>query len=341
MVPGRLAAAAAAAWVAGGFWALGHAAGPVGAVYLWTGGGRRERRAVLVPLAASVLAVAVFLGIGGRGIDESARINNNLHGRTLRESFDPLRGALATLRVIPANLILGNLGIDAELTTAQAVTLTLTAAAAWIWWRLLPGRSTPLENAGGTLVLLSYLLEWSVRGYLPFEFVRRTYAWYDILPHLGAVLFLVGWIGGTPTPNRPLVSPSWSEAGAIAFLMGALLLLHGPRIESTFISRQPPSATLESPGFSTLAARRTRALRQAANSADRQRRQLERFDRAEAVARSHGIGRDIINQTFEPVLSPSTPAVRDGDLFDLPHVGSQIDPINVREAMGALMQPVP
>jgi hypothetical protein len=340
----RLAASALAAWVAGGFWSLGHAAGPVGAVYLWSAGGRGSpsRRAAGVPLAATAVAVAINLGLGGRQINESARRNDNFHGQTLGQALSPARGLLCTLRVVPVNLIFGNLGAEAEVTTGQGVTLTLGLIAAWLWWRVVPGRATPLEYAGATMVLLCYLTEWTVRGYLPFWFVRKVYAWYDILPHLGAVLFACGWWwGAAADPGAPVAPASRAQALAILLLLAGLLALHVPRVESIFEARQPPLSPSEAEQFPLASQRRARALYLASDNARRQQLQLRRFERAEAVARSRGIGRDAINGVFEPVLSPSTPRVGDGDLFDLPRGGTETDPDRIRAAVGNLMGPVP
>jgi hypothetical protein len=86
---------------------------------------------------------------------------------------------------------------------------------------------------------------------------------------------------------------------------------------------------------------RSRALDLASAKAKRQREQLARFESAEAIAQRRGIGRDTINQLFEPVLSPSMPRVADADLFDLPREGTETDPARVRAALGGLMAPVP
>ncbi len=58
-----LVLAGASAAVAGGFWTIGHMAGPVATVYLWVVGTRRCRRAAIVPLAATLLTVALSLAM--------------------------------------------------------------------------------------------------------------------------------------------------------------------------------------------------------------------------------------------------------------------------------------
>src|SRR5262249_46388078 len=151
------------------------------------------------------------------------------------------------------------LGAEAEITTSQGITLTLGLAAAWLWRRVVPGRATSLEYAGATMVLLCYLTEWTVRGYLPFWFVRKVYAWYDILPHLGAVLFPSGWWWGAGEPAASVAPASRAQALAVLLLLAGLLALHTPRTESIFVGRQPPLLPEEAGHFSLPSQRRTRA----------------------------------------------------------------------------------
>jgi len=62
----RLALAALSAIVAGWFWTIGYLAGPVGAIFLCSGGSRRCRRAAVVPLAAGAIVLIVALVMDGR-----------------------------------------------------------------------------------------------------------------------------------------------------------------------------------------------------------------------------------------------------------------------------------
>ena len=123
----RLLLAAIWAVAAGGFWTIGHAAGPVGAAYLWADGRRRCRFASAVPLAATLAAVVSALVLGGSRID--ARVS--FHGRTEREALDLFAGASHTLQAIPENLVFQNLGIEVETTPAQAVAIVVAIGVAW------------------------------------------------------------------------------------------------------------------------------------------------------------------------------------------------------------------
>src|SRR5439155_5400526 len=92
--------------LAGGFWTIGHLAGPVAAVYLWVDGRRSCRLAAAVPLTATALAVGLSLALAARPMDSTV----SFHGRTIREAVKPLQGILSTAQAIPENLVFGNLG---------------------------------------------------------------------------------------------------------------------------------------------------------------------------------------------------------------------------------------
>ena len=200
------------AMAAGWFWTVGHLAGPVAAVYLWADGRKRCRIAAAVPLTASVIAVAISLAMA------SSRINSTIsfHGRTVREAVSPTQGLLHSLQAIAENLAFGNLGLAVQTTPAQAAVLTAAVAGALIWFRrrdrgatnqaIRPTWAThgrqrglsPLECAGAALLFGSYLFEWTFRGYMDYQYLRTLnmrfiVPWYDVIPHIGAVLWLAGW----------------------------------------------------------------------------------------------------------------------------------------------------
>src|SRR5207302_6744372 len=112
-----------AAWaaLAGGFWTIGHLAGPVAALYLWVDGRRRCRLAATVPLAATALTVGLSLIMAGRLIDSRV----SFHGRTIRQAVNPVQGVVSTSQAIPENLVFGNLGLEVETTPIQGLVLTL------------------------------------------------------------------------------------------------------------------------------------------------------------------------------------------------------------------------
>jgi hypothetical protein len=392
----RLGLAAAGTWLAGGFWTVGHAAGPVGAVYLWADGRRRCRKAAAVPLLATALAVVLALVLGGRRIN--ARIS--FHGRTSQEAVDPLMGMAHTLQAIPEDLVLGNLGLVSETTLSQGIGLSLALAAAWAWSRrgrlgetsraagiligvafvvaivalpilvarpklhrgfdllaypafvalggiVLSGRGTPLERAGAALVLIAYFVEWSFRGYLPFSSLRGVVPWYDAIPQVGAMLFAVGWCAGAKVPPIPgtRVEPvSRRQAVGILVFAVAMWIAHQPRVNALFIEGVPKMTEEEARALPTRDLQRHRAVYLAVEIARWQRRHLARLDRAQAVARRLGIGREGIARTFGRVDMPELPKVYDAaPMLDLPWRGTENDPAVIRQALGPYfaMEPEP
>lgn len=73
--------------LAGWFWTIGNAAGPVAAVYLWQDGRHRCRFAAIVPLAAMTLSVGIALGMGANRIDPTI----SFHGRDVLGAANPVR----------------------------------------------------------------------------------------------------------------------------------------------------------------------------------------------------------------------------------------------------------
>ncbi len=342
----RLWLAAGSAMVAGGFWTIGHLAGPLGAVYLWADGRPKCRKAAVVPLAATLLAVAVNLGLGARKIDSTI----SFHGRTTREAVDPWMGLSHTGQAIAENLVMGNLGLSAETTPAQGAALTAALIVLWLASHRGKGdtlhrrRFEPLELAGAGLVAGSYLVEWTVRGYLPYSSLRGVVPWYDAIPQVGLVLVLAGWGSRAKTSSGLAPAPeAVSRAGAlgvVALVIG-LILLNRPRVDAQWISRDDPADfTARSAGTSERIA--TRSSRLSRSRADWQRRFLANLDRAEAFARSLEIDRASIGGAFGRVDAPELVKAYDAaDLLNLPARSRPTDPARVREALGPFLAKPP
>ncbi len=245
--------------VAGGFWTIGHMAGPVAAVYLWFDGRRRCRIASVVPLAATLLAVTTSLLMAPRAIDSRV----SFHGRTVSQAADPVQGLLHTAQAIPENLILGNLGLESQTTPIQGLVLSIGLAIIWAgsrWQRGSEFAFNPLECAGASLVLGSYLVEWTFRGYLDFRYLRtinlyNIVPWYDAIPQIGAVLFVAGWWSG---PRRAGVSPAvpsrtipltWRGALGVGTLSLVLIILNGPRVERVGPEQHPAATPIRARRF--------------------------------------------------------------------------------------------
>src|SRR5262249_55032417 len=194
---------------------------------------RRCRRAAIAPRGATVLAVVLSLVLAARPVDSTV----SFHGRTIREAVKPLQGAISTVQAIPENLVFANLGLEVETVPIQGIVLTTGLILFWISRRwngpfragplgtrpsltnpasALTWAFTPMEAAGAALVLSSYFIEWAFRGYLEYHNLRTLnlraiVPWYDVIPQIGAVLFVTGWWSGPhraaglkPPRNRPI-----------------------------------------------------------------------------------------------------------------------------------------
>jgi len=339
-----LVLAAISAALAGWFWTIGYVAGPVAAVYLWLDGRRRCRRAAAVPLCASVLALLLAMALGGGKIDSTV----SFHGRTPREAARPVEGLLHTAQAIPENLILGNLGLKAQTTATQGVMICLIVLAMWAFHR---GRVrgirafNPLECAGAALVLGSYLVEWTARGYLPFRSLRTIslgmiVPWYDVVPQIGAVLFVAGWCSGPrsagsrPAVQRPIAALTRLGALGVIGLLVVLMVLNRPRVDVLWRNWVPALSPAEEKEFPILAMKSLRAHTLLLDRADWQRRHLRRLDGAQEVAARLGIGRDGIRAAFGRLDMPELPEVYDAaGLLDLPERGRLTDRDAIRRAM--------
>jgi hypothetical protein len=318
-----LALAAITAPLAGGFWTIGHMAGPTAAVYLWLDGRRRCRLGAIVPLAATVVAVALSLAMTARPID--ARIS--FHGRTAREALNPLQGVLHTAQAIPENLGFANLGLSVETTELQGVFLTLGLLVLWtrrVWQRVLrpdqsgdaqvpggPGgasgfRLGSLECAGAALVIGSYLVEWSFRGYFDFRWLRTInlraiVPWYDVIPQLGAVLLVMGWWASRDSESPRGLFQKRSTPATRQGVLGILVLsvcmivLNRARVDRLVRGTVPALLPSERLRYAIPQLQTMRAGVLIAMQAEWQRANLRRLDRAEEVARRLGLSRDTLH----------------------------------------------
>jgi hypothetical protein len=336
---------AISAMLSGWFWTIGYLGGPVAAIYLWADGRRRCRWAAAVPLSASVAALVIALVLGGRKIDSTV----SFHGRTPGEAAGPVAGFLHTAQAIPENLILGNLGLKAQTTASQGMLITLILLGAWAVHRGRRGgirAFNPLECTGAALVLSSYLVEWTVRGYMPFRSLRTInlgmiVPWYDVIPQIGAVLFVAGWFSGAresespPTVLGAIQPVRRSGAIGVIVLVVILMVLNRPRVDLLWRNWVPALIPAERTMFPIQSMRTLRAAALLLDRAAWQRRHLRRLDQAQEAATSLGIGRDGIHAALGRLDMPELPKVYDAaELLDLPERGSVADPQQVRRALG-------
>ena len=277
----RLALSACFAAIAGGFWTIGHAAGPAGAMYLWADGRAKSRKAAIVPLLASVVAAAVSFGIGAKKIEVEIRFE----GGDKEKAMSVRRGASHTLQSISETLVLGNLGVAAETSTPQAIVLASALLGTWLWTFRNGGKPSPMECAGGTIVGIGYLVSWTFRGYYEWVNLRGVVPWYDTIPHVGAVLFASGWWARLWNPGasrRPLTIGG--AAGVLALILG-LVAVHQPRVNRMFLNEVPKMSDAEAKAFPIESLQLLRARLYAELLVGWHREHLYRLDRAEAEAR--------------------------------------------------------
>ncbi len=373
----HMAFAAMATAVAGGFWSAGHLAGPVTAVYLWFDGRRRCRIAAPISIAATAAAVGLMFATASRPMDSTV----SFHGRTVRQAMNPVQGAITTAQAIPENLLFANLGLGAETTPIQGVVLTAGLLVFWLSqrWRRHPGlldptsklgrrvawpsfAFNPLECAGLATVLGCYLLEWTFRGYFEYHSLRTisVYAivpWYDVIPHVGAVLLAIGWWSG-PRPvaerharlhGRP-GRPSRGVSLGLALMALVLVMLNRPRVDAMIRGTCPPLLPSELAQFKIPRLQTMRADLLIANRVEWQRRYLRRLDSVEPVARRLGIGQDGIRAAFGHIFIPASTgrllfAQRElydvAAILDLPAKGRPMHPDAIRAALGSYLHADP
>jgi hypothetical protein len=330
----KLGIAALMAFVAGGFWTIGHVSGFAAAAYLLASGEARCRRAALVPFLASVAAVGIYFGLGANKIEVEVRMG----GTDNDKAINPYRGFSHSLQSISETLVIGNLGVAAETSPLQAAVLTASLFGLWLWTFRRGGKPTPLECAGLVIVSMGYLVEWTFRGYYPWTSLRGVVPWYDAIPHLGAVLFAAGWwsrVWQNESRPQPL---TWVGAIGIVVLVLGLLLVHEPRVTRLFIAELPKLTNEELEAFPVVELQRLRSVYYAEILQKRQREHFARLDRAEASARRNGIGIDLIHKAFGRVLTPGLPpkAYDAAELLNLPRTGKQADPNRARELLAPL-----
>lgn len=322
----RLTAGLLAALAAPLFWSAGFAAGPVGAAYLWADGRPDCRRAAVVLALASPVLAAVIWVVVGQGFAAASLV-----GPRAVNSVPAVDAVVAhSAQAICEALVLNNLGLDATTTASQAVLFVAALAASWAWSRrraagpgermTIPIRISPLEAAGGVMVVVSFGLIFVARGTdTGFENLRSL-GWYDAVAELGAVLFVAGWsLRYAPSPPAVTIEPvSRRELLLLVLFVAVMLTLQGPRAARVTFdydgSAAPPGP--DAPLWTT---HRTPADLEA--EARAQRRALAALDGLERSVRRGEISRAGVPQAVAPDAVPGMPRPMPGyqpsDLLDL------------------------
>lgn len=345
----------ACCWIAGGFWTIGHASGPVTAIYILCRTSGRRRLLSAVPMLATTLSIIVSLAVGGQSIDAT----NSFHGRNIKEAVDPVRGLVNSCHSIFETLLLGNLGVNATTTDLQSFVLVALTIAAWAAWHLRSRRPIhSLEWAGSALFVSSYMVEWTFRGYFSWVALKNVVPWYDTIPQVGWVIFLSGIFQASlfsnqvgqqlSTSNSPTRISRLEFTGILGSLL-IIILLHQPEIERILIESQPPLIPYEVSNrmFPISNLKRLRAVYIWDERVKWQRRQLARLQQAEQIALGEGWSIDQVSAAVGRVRLPMIPRVYDAVyLMNLPlKNGKNTDPDRIRRALGPLLaleaEPVP
>jgi hypothetical protein len=317
-------------------WSGGYVVGAVAATYLWADGRPAVRRAAVWFFVGAASASALMLALTRQSILAA----QNLGGREAGEALQPLRGLVHTIHAIPEMLILPNLGIETEITEWQAAVFCAVLLALWIWrhGRGLP--ITPLEASGAACVLVSYLLIYTARGYLPFSSLRTT-PWYQTLPHFGAVLFVCGLVfpyRSLSESRRPLTASGILGAAMFAVLFCVVQQPVANRLFQAEVFPELSRAEAEQlamprrvlDGFTWEVAK---------FAAQDQRRLFAQFDRIEAASRQHGIARSQLLEQFGSPRFPGFPVeLEPWTILDLAAEPGAAGPDAVRQSLGWLAQ---
>ncbi len=304
----RMVAACLAALAAPSLWAGGFVAVP--AAWAFLGASRREGRSRPTIMASAlfltlILSVCVWLTPHFR----RSTANETSGTRKTRLYVLPIRGLSHTSRAIPECLILNNLGLDAATTVGQGLVLSSVLGFAWLFSRKAVPNS--LEASGATIVVLAYGMAFTFRGELGFESLRDL-QWYNTLPHVGAVLFAIGWWDGLRRLPRSIVPGiSARDSLAVVAFVACLLAVQVPRAARLRVADRGsgPPVTEEA---------RIAAIGRVSADSARQKEALAGLDRVEAVARRQGIGRKAIRAAFGRVVVPGWPReVAELDALDL------------------------
>ncbi len=332
----RLVLAALAALVAGGSWTAGYVAGPVGTAYLLAGRRRGGLAVAAIPLLVSAVAAATIFITCRPAIEEQSAIS--FHGRKTSEAVRPHLAPLYTIQAIPERLLLGELGLVTAATFEQSAAIMAAIGVAWLATRR--SAPSPLEAAGASLTVGSYLILWTFRTYLPFSSLRGQLPWYDAIPTVGAVLFASGWWAGLLPPAPPGTAVPIRRSGVVGLvaLQAMLLVLHVPRMNDLFVEDVQfllrGMTDDERKHFPIPELKRQWAVYLASAYVVRQDVLFRRLETAERIARSAGIGRRTLRALYGRRIWPNPPVIDDADLLALPDDGPTTDPATVRALLG-------
>jgi hypothetical protein len=194
----------------------------------------RHTLIALTPLLGTVAFLAIALPLTAGIIQHLEHYRSQ--NLTALKAFQPLTGALYTVRSVVDNLALGAIGITWVTVgpiVAPLVFIALVAAGVW-WARRSPHRRLALLGAG--LIFGTYLLIYSGRAFLGGydEVGMFTPSWsrYHLQPQLGLALLLCGGLPaweGRCFRLDPSGRLTLRQTRALALLLGLCFLIQAPR----------------------------------------------------------------------------------------------------------------
>ncbi|GAC1467023.1 MAG: hypothetical protein NVSMB9_08160 [Isosphaeraceae bacterium] len=324
-------------------WSGGLIAGPAAIAYLYVKDPGRFRRPALGLAAVSAGAVLAVTFLSRRQIQENPPVWERHPELWPR----PIQSVFHTAQAIVEALVLGNLGLDAVTNHWQAIVLVLALGALWAWSRGGWRGVNPLEAAGATVVVGSYLLVYAFRGHFSWSSLRPL-LWYHAIPQVGAVLFVAGWWRALwPTDPRGSSRLNRRELLLVLGLVGVLCVIQAPRAERELIAAAPPLTGSETRRFPIAGLQRLRAIYFRSEMQDRQLRAFARLDRADRVVARLGTGAGTLRRVFGRVLVPGIPENQIGtDVFSLLRLPADDpsaldDPARLHAALDELIRPEP
>lgn len=213
---------------------IGLFAGPVCAIYLVSAPPDSDHSAGLawwrrwLYASTPVLGTGLFLAVSLPMTANQIMYAEHYGGKSAVDSFYLDKAVENSLRSVVDNLVLGTLGLLPLLMfipVPKVVTFLLLVPVligAVFWWRLATHRRLLLVGLG--LIFCNYLLIYGAREEWGYERFRH-WGRYQLFPHLGLVLFVVG---GLPHWHRRLVGngdgpPGWLRRAWVPALVGLIL----------------------------------------------------------------------------------------------------------------------
>ena len=187
---------------------------------------------------------------------------------------------------------------------------------------------SPLECAGAALLFGSYLFEWTFRGYMDYQYLRTLnmrfiVPWYDVIPHIGAILWLAGWWAETRPAfiqhqgaRRRQSLTRWGGSGLLLLIV-TMVLLNRPRVDFLVRATVPPMLPSEQLRWPIARLQMMRASILLQIQADWQRATLRRLDRVQDLAIRLGLGRDALRAAFGHPYLPASVGRLQPEMYDL------------------------